>query len=398
MLVLKNCRLVPQLTEGYEGTTANVLLDGKLIADIRPADYVFNEEFDSFDLEGKTLLPGLIDLHTHLCIRDSNYTNLILEDEGTQIFNNYAFAKEFLKAGYTTVRDCGGIYNATVTVMEAIKKGIVQGPRIISSGQILTPTETGNDTFGGMYTEADGVEEVRKAAREQLRRGSDFIKFMVTGAFLNEKGDPGQLITTVDELRAAVEVAELKNTYVAAHCHSDRGIRTAIEAGVRTIEHAVFITEETTELLMNKKDMFIVPTGAVGMNCIAEDNELVTPDAYEKNKKYEETEKNAINMIYRAGLKLGFGSDIDMESFLKVPGYEFRARREFYDFKDLDILLQATKNNAEIAGLDDRIGTIKAGKIADLVVVDGRPDEDIYAMTKAPVRVFAEGRPVSPEL
>ena len=397
MLVLKNCRLIPELTEGFDLPRGNVLIDGRLIVDIRPVDFEYNPDYLVIDVEGKTLLPGLIDLHTHLCCDTFNYDNLIKLPAGAVLFNACAYAKAYVRAGYTTVRDCGALHNATVYVTEAIKKGIVEGPRLLNCGQILTPTETGNDTFGCMYTECDGVEEVKKAARQQLKLGNDFIKYMATGAFLNEKGDPGQLITTREELRAAVEVAALKNTYVAAHCHSDMGIRAAIDAGVRTVEHAAFITEDTVNLLLKRKDMFIVPTAAIGMVCLEDGNEDVTPDELEKSVKYEKLEKAALNMCYAAGLKLGFGSDIDLASFLRVPGYEFIARKEFYSFSDKDILLQSTKNSAEIAGIHHMTGTIKAGKAADLIVVDGKPEEDIYVMTKKPVHVFAEGRKINLE-
>ena len=404
MKLLKNCRLIPQLTEGYQGEYADVLLDGRLIREIRPrtwpdlgdggdtAEVVDGQKVEILDIGGMTLMPGLFDLHTHLCRDTFDFARTMTYDQGTVLFNTYEFAKEFLNWGYTTVRDVGDVYNSAAACAGAIRRGVVPGPRLITSGQIITPTETGNGSFGPMYMEADGPGEVRKACREQFKRGNDIVKYMVTGAFLNEKGDPGETIAMLDELKAAVEVAEMKHSYVAGHCHSDQGIRLAIEAGLRTIEHAVFIKEDTVERLLGSTKTFVIPTGAVSMQCMDEDNLEVSTDALEKNRAYAQAEQDAINMAYRAGLKMGFGSDIDLKAFRDRPGYEFIARKEFYSFDNLDILLQATRYSAEIAGLAHLTGTVKEGLCADLIVVDGDPVEDIYVMTRPVVHVFAEGK------
>lgn len=407
MKLLKNCRLIPQLTEGCQGLYADVLLDGKFIRELRPipwpaqggpaapaegVEVVDGQLVEVLDIGGKTLMPGLFEMHTHLCRDTFDFARTMAYDHGTVMFNTYEFAKDYLNWGYTTVRDVGDIYNCAHACAAAIRRGVVPGPRLITSGQIITPTETGNNSFGPMYMEADGPEEVRKACREQFKRGNDIVKYMVTGAFLNEKGDPGETIVMLDELKAAVEVAEMKHSYVAGHCHSDQGIRLAIEAGLRTIEHAVFIQEATVERLMGSTKTFVVPTGAVSMQCMDEDNLEVSTEVLEKNRAYAQAEQNAINMAYRAGLKLGFGSDIDHKAFRERPGFEFIARKEFYSFDNLDILLQATRYSAEIMGLDHLTGTVKPGLYADLIVVDGDPVEDIYVMTKPVVHVFMEGK------
>jgi imidazolonepropionase-like amidohydrolase len=392
MIVLRNCRLVAKLTEGYDRQYGDVLIDGSYIADIRSVGHVFDGTPEELDLEGKTLIPGLFEMHAHLYGYIYNPYELQAMNAGKITFGAYSFAKAYFDAGYTTIRDCGSSYNCVAAIRDAINEGIIQGPRLISSGLIITPTETGNDTFSDLYYEADGPEEVRKACRTELQKGNDFIKMMVSGAFMNEGGDPGIQIAEFDEVKAAVDAAKRKGTYVAAHCHGTESIKMAIRAGVRTVEHGTYLDNEVIDMLKGREDCFLVPTGAIGLYCLDESNTDVSAALLEKSKQCAKIEIANINKAYEAGLKLGFGSDIDLEAFLAVPGYEFVARKEYYSFRDMDILLQATKNSAEIAGLGDKLGTVKIGKLADLIVIDGNPDEDIYAMTKPVVHVFKEGK------
>lgn len=392
MLILKNCRLIKELCEGFEEPYGDLLIEEKIIKDIKPAGFDgWPQEAQVIDAGGGTLLPGLIDMHAHVYLRSMDFRELLEYDEAATILNSYEFAHEYLMQGYTTIRDAGCMFNATVAINDAVKRGELQAAKIISSGQILTATETGNDTFGGLYIETDGADQVRAAARKQFKLKNDFIKFMATGAFLNEKGRPGLTIATLEEMKAAVEIAEMKDSYVAGHAHGSEGIKRAVEAGFRTIEHAVFIDDEAIEMILQRKDCFVVPTGAVTLVC-NEDTEYLTPDMMDKALRYYDDERNAINKAYNAGLKMGFGSDLDMIDFKNHIGYEFIARTDYYNFKPIDILLQATKNSAEIMMLDDKIGTIKTGKYADLIVTDGNPDLDIKVMTKPLQHVIQEGK------
>lgn len=403
MLIVKNARLVGALTEGYEDTFADIWIDDGRIMELRrpgwtPAESEAAASADLpgaviIDAAGKTVLPGLIDMHAHVYLKSLDLAKIRDHGPADSVLNAYQYAREYLKAGYTTVRDCGCMYNVTVAMEEARKRGELELPRLISSGQILTPTETGNDTFGELYTEVDSPEEVRKAARIQFKLKNDFIKYMVTGAFLNEKGSPGMVIACEDELRAAVEVAEMKESYVCGHAHSAEGIKRAIRAGIRTIEHGVFLDDECIELFQTTPDCFLVPTGAITLAC-AGDTEYMSENLKEKADRYFDEERININKAYEAGLKLGFGSDLDMENFLANVGYEFTARTDYYNFKPVDILLQATKYSAEIMKMDDEIGTIKVGKAADLFLADGNPDEDIRVMNRPPLHVIAGGKVV----
>jgi imidazolonepropionase-like amidohydrolase len=406
MLILNNCRLIPELTEGYEGdydAPADVFLDGEKIAEIRPAGMDSGSEAgmtnpdadDTLDLGGMTLVPGFIEMHAHLYSFDFDENRIAAMSDGEILFRTYDFAREYLRAGYTTVRDCGSLLNAVSELKKAQSAGILTDlPRLLSCGDIITPTETGNDSFRRLYREADGADEMRKAGRLQFQRGNDFLKLMASGAFLNEGGDPGQLIVTDDEIRALVEVARMKGSYVCAHCHGAESIKSAIRCGVRTIEHGVFIDDEGISMLRDRTDCYLVPTGAITEYCIAHAGEL-SDNLREQTYAYYETERDNIRRAYEAGLKLGFGSDLDRAAFTEKKGFEFIARREYYGFSDRDILIQATRNSAEILGLDDSIGTVAAGKTADLVAVRGRPDEDIYALAETPALIIKAGDIVS---
>ena len=259
MILLKNCRLIGELTEGFDGEYADIFIEEGIIKEIRKPGRGTPFSCEVADLKSATLLPGLFDLHAHLGCFNQRPPEILAKSPLESAFLAYSFAKSYLKQGYTTVRDCGSNYYTAVAVREAIDNGIVPGPRIIASGLIITPTETGNDTFGPLYAEADGVDEVIKACRREFKNGADFIKYMASGAFFNAGGVPGQTIVKFDELRAAVEVAGSKNSYVAAHAHGADSIKLCIKAGVRTIEHASFIDDAGIEMLMHTKTVTSFP-------------------------------------------------------------------------------------------------------------------------------------------
>lgn len=391
MILLRNCRLIPALTEGYDKCSADVVIDEEKILKITEPGEIKDFDGKVIDVQGNTLLPGFFDLHAHLYLTELNLNAIDGKDPVETSFDVYAFSREYLRQGYTTIRDAGCPYNVTKGLMKARKKGIINVPDVISAGHAITPTESGNNEYKILYEVADGADGFRRAARKTMEAGNDVIKVMVTGAFLNESGDPGQTIVTEDELQAAVQIAKLKNTYVMGHAHGADGIKLAIRCGLRTIEHGCFIDEEGIEMLKNSEETFLIPTGTVSIASLDEETAVLNEGAAEKSTMYEEIEKSCINRAYRAGLKMGFGSDADYTNFSRKPGLEFIARTDWYDFDYLDILLQATKNSAEIAGLADSKGTIKVGKNAELVVVEGNPDEDIYVMKKRPKYVFFKG-------
>ena len=382
-MIFKNCRLVGALTDGIASEHGAVWIDEKgLIRKIYKSETEV-EDTDGqkvFDCKGKTLLPGLFDIHTHVTgLVDVDYT------KKTEMERQ---AQEYLKYGFTTIRDCGSMKRSVSELRDRIKNRKTVGPDILSCGKIVTPTETSEkDSLMPMYAEADGPYEMRKKARREIAEGADFIKTMASGSAFHRQGIPLQPIIMEDEIQELVKTAKMKGTYVAAHAHADAAIALCIKNGVRTIEHATYLGEESLDLLKNTKDCYLVPTLAAMYVSVSD------PDGYWSRRLGEMLTActKRIQRAYKEGLKLGFGTDSTVGMPQYEEGMEFRYRKELCHMDDLDILLQATKYSAEIVGLDNVSGEIKEGLQADFILVDGKPDQDISVMYHRPEHVWKKG-------
>lgn len=392
MLILKNCRLVSYLTEEYDQEYADIAIDGKEIAGIYPCGKTNFSDAEVIDIEGKTVLPGFFDLHAHLMFSNQNWDYLIRRPIQKYLMETAEYAKAYLKMGYTTVRDAGCDYYASVAIRDSINSGVLTGSRIYTAGKILSPTAMGNDSFGTLYEEFDGPERALEICRKEKVHGVDLIKYMVTGAVLNLGGVPGEMVCTQNEIDSVVKAAKSLGLEVAAHCHGTDGIKAAIRAGVYTIEHASYMDQESVEMIAKYGNYTaVVPTFAIPYILA---NELSGPQEPEFKQKAIEASAamaESMRMCIDAGVQIGFGSDLDLTSQRMLPGLEFLARAK-YDFQNEDILKQATIQSAQILKLDDKLGTIKPGKYADLVVMNGCPDKDMNVMKQFPVKVFKEGK------
>lgn len=354
----------------------------------------------TLDLRGATLMPGLTDAHVHICAVEGNIT-----DQHRYLPPSLLAAKalrraeECLMQGFTTVRDAGG---ADYGFREAIAEGLYPGPRLLVSGQYLSQTGGHGDKrrraewidpvdccLGMVGSIADGEAEVRKAAREQLRRGADQIKIMASGGAMSPADELDTTQYTVGEMRAAVDEARAVGTYVLAHAYSDRAVRNAIEAGVRSIEHGNLIREAAAQAI-KEADAFLVPT-------------MVTYEAiYREGKRYgigdhqiqkiaqaREQSVQGLQYAYRAGCKIGSGSDLlgDMAAQRAV---EFELKAQV--MTPMEVLLSATRVNAELFRLADRIGTVEPRKYADLIVVAGNPLKNVRVLQNTEnLRVIMKG-------
>ena len=390
MTVLQNARLISWLTEGFSERTADIVLDGKRIREILPAGS-FRGEAEKIDLAGKSVLPGLFDLHMHLYFSSDNFAAVAARSQNDYVFDSIAYAKEYLRQGFTTIRDCGNPYYVANAIRDAVSAGIIDGPRIFSCGTILTPYAKGNDSFPNLYAEVNTSEEILKECRRQNADGVNYIKYMATGSVANLTGAPGELICSRGEVFALQESAESVGLTTAVHCHGWEGIRYCAEAGVNTIEHASMIDEESIDIILKKGKTAIVPTldPVVQLHRGYECGEMPQIILDKIGEVYDNIPK--IVAASRAGVLTGWGTDVSMAFFKRNPGYEFGCRKEA-GYTNREILEQCTINSAKIMDLDDRLGTIRAGKLADLIVVDGNPDEDISAMEKLPIAVFKEGK------
>ncbi|MDR1921383.1 MAG: amidohydrolase family protein [Candidatus Adiutrix sp.] len=392
MILLKDCRLLQPLTEPWAGEEADILIEADRI---KAVDKQVNPGRDAtiVPMEGRYVLPGLFDLHTHLDNAGIDYHEENQFSEAYRALKSACFARRTQEAGFTTVRDCGARNHADIALREAINEGYVPGPRLLVCGRVLTPTARGNEEIPDQYRVADGVDEVRKAAREQLAAGADFIKYMGTGAIGHVGSLPGAPTFNFDEVRVMVEEADKLGRQVAAHAHGTIGIKHALKARVRTIEHSSILDDECLELLKEGRS-FIVPTLSAAKALFDTDAQgRAALSMKAKSQEIIETLLHSISRAYQAGLKIGFGADLGTSCNHHGLNYnEFRWRHDLLRMKPMDLLLQATRHSAEILCLDDRLGSVTPGKIADLIAVGRDPLADLSVMYAPAPFVMHDGR------
>ena len=346
------------------------------------------------DLTGFTVTPGLIDAHVHLGMA-SNYTDLMsyqlsVAEIAANMFNN---AAQTLDAGYTTVRDTGGIDRG---LQQAIALGKVRGPRVLQCGpaQVQTgghghlcaewePTslwETHH--IPGLFSLAllsDGVEEMRKNVRETFRRGADFIKLCVSGGVVSTQDNISDTQFTIDEIAVAVQEAEARGTYVTVHSHNNKGIRHAIQAGAKCVEHGSEIDEETAAL-MAANGVAHVPTMTVVELLLRDIDTVGLPrHIVDRALTVRQGQIDGFMASRAAGVKVGLGSDlIGPDQTGRSEELLIRAELE----TPMDALVAATRTNSEILRIADDTGTLEVGKLADLVAWHRDPVEDAKVFTE----------------
>lgn len=380
MIVLKNARLVPELTEGFDERYGDIVIDDGIIKEIRPANTAEGEHV--IDMTGKTVIPGLIEAHLHLDLCGMNTFEENVQPDSYRAMRALRLAQDNLKKGYTTVRDLGDRNNIVLGVAKAVNEGMVMGPDILACGRIISPTEAGNEFFGDMYAEADSIDEYTKAVRRQYQLGADWIKIMGTGAVMNPGATPGNPIIFEEELKAACRAAEYAGIPVAVHCHGAEGVKMCIRSGVRTVEHSSIMDDECIEMYKATDKTFPIPTMSPMVN-FTEFPEGKPAHYVTKATMLVEKMIAGLKAAKEAGIKIGWGTDAGVYEGSHGNGiYEFRARVNKAGFTPLECLIQATKNNAEILMIDDVVGTVAAGKRANLAAFDGNPDEDIEVLNR----------------
>jgi imidazolonepropionase-like amidohydrolase len=391
-MLLKNCRLIPELSGGATFEIADIRIRNGRIESVSKAGAEVADPEEIVDIGGSTVLPGFIDLHVHIGLSAGSVLEDNTKSVATQVLDAMRYAQNTLKAGFTTIRDAGSSNGVAIALRDCIRAGTVLGPDIIASGKVLTPVEIGNDFFRDLYAEFSGEGEAARLAREEFKQGADYIKGMGSGAFMNPGGEPGSMIAFDEELKAISRVAILKNSYVAIHAHGAGAIKQAIRCNVRTIEHGSFVDEEGIELLKSE-NAYLIPT-IIGLFTWDEQTRN-DPSEWRRIEPLLEQIEKSMKACYRAGLKLGFGTDMGVpDCFHGDNGKEFLIRHDLIGMKPLDILLQATRYSAEIAMIDQEVGTVEKGKKANLVVVAGDPLTDIKCVVDSILRVYKEGMEV----
>jgi imidazolonepropionase-like amidohydrolase len=329
------------------------------------------------DLDGGFVLPGLIDAHVHLSGSGEGDSQFRAPD-GEMALKMLRNAQRNLAAGITTVRDLGGWNELEFTVREWIRRGEFAGPRLCLAGRFISISEAGADYYEGMYHVADGVDEVRRAVREQVKHGADLVKIGVTGAVLVESGEPGATLFNVDEINALVQEAAKFGRRVAAHAHGIDGIRKALEAGVHSIEHGTFLHQDPAAIrFMAEQGVFLVPTLKVGWDIIHADDPAIPEWILEKNRATQGDAEHSLKLAYEAGAPIAMGSDVGTPlNFHGENGLEVYWMAQA-GLSPMDAIVAATGNAARLLDWDAWLGTLEQGKAADLIVLDENPLDDL---------------------
>ena len=355
------------------------------------------QEYVVKDCTGQFMIPGLVDCHIHMDLHgfaDTFQENLI--DDKLRTLRAAKEMNDTLRAGFTTVRNVGSVNHIDFAVKAGIEAGYFQGPRIVTAGRIISMTCSGTEYFDGMYRIADGVDDCRKAAREQLRAGADLLKLMATGAVMNPGGVPGAPQLNVDEMKAVVEEGMKLGKHTAAHAHAAQGIINAVKAGVHTIEHGTMADEKALEA-MAKAGTYLIPTISHHDLFEAHSNEI-PKFMLEKSRGMKSTYINIAKKAVKMGIKLAMGTDAGTNY-----NYHGNNAAEIIFLVDHGILtpmaaIEATSRTAAQAiMMDDKIGTLEPGKQADFVLLTENPLKRINVLTDPDgiVAVYKKGELVT---
>jgi len=376
---------------------ATVIVEGDKIVKVGKGKTPVPRGAEKISLDEGMLFPGFIDCHVHLCLDGSPdpMTTLLRDPVPTTTLKAGRLAYKTLMSGVTMVRDTGGKDTIDICLRDAIRSGLILGPRMLVSRQMVCMTGGHGWQFA---READGPDEVRKAAREQIRGGADLVKFMATGGVLTPGVEPGAAQLTEEELRAGIDEAHKAGRKTTTHAMGTEGILNALRAGIDCIEHGVYMNEEAISF-MKKKGIPFIPTLSALFHIENKGVEAGIPAyAVEKTKRVKPHHLNSIRMAREAGVMVAAGTDagtpfnehgqnVGEMIFLVDQGYS-----------PADALRAGTSIAAKVLGVEKDFGTVQEGKVADLVVVKGNPLENMKALLTSVAVVMQGGKVVRNDL
>lgn len=390
-ILFKNARIF----DGVHGDCPDgmqVLVESGVIREISSGPIKIGH-VHTIDVAGRTLMPGLIDAHVHAYFCDVNWHKVDAAGEAYRTAHAVRMLRFALECGFTTVRDIGG---GDFGLWRSIEDGLFQAPRFFYAGKMISMTGGHGDTrlmdeshhnqgycscgrANALNVVADGVDECIKAAREELRRGAHCIKIMASGGVASPTDPIWMDQYREDEIRAIVNEAKRRGTYVSAHCHPTSAVERCVAFGVRVIEHGTLM-DETTAKLVAENEVFVVPTVSICFTLAKMGPSLGFPPSLQgkANRVFDQVFEG-LEAMRRAGVKVGLGTDLLGEAYIQQCR-EFTLRKEV--FSPLEILRQATSVNAEILQKKGILGCVKPGAHADLLIVDGDPLSDIDLLAK----------------
>jgi imidazolonepropionase-like amidohydrolase len=407
-IAIKAGRLIDTKT-GAVTNNAFVLIEGDKITAVGP-DVTVPAEVEVIDLKDKTVLPGLIDCHTHMTSQPGNYYEDIFRKSPIDVaVIAHVYARRTLEAGFTTVRDVGAGEFIDVALRNAINRGDVVGPRMQVATLTVGATGGHGDTngfspylkFGGFSGLADGVDEIRKLIRLEVKYGADLIKMIATAGVLSEEESVGAPQFSQEEMNVIVEEAKMWGKRVAAHAHGAEGIKRAVRAGVTSIEHGSLIDDEGIKM-MKERGTYLVADIYNDDYILAEFAKLGYPEKIiEKERMVGRTQRENFQKAAKAGVKLAFGTDAG------VYPHGWNAKQFAHMIKwgltPTQAIQTATVNAADLLGWNDKVGVIAPGAFADIIAVDGDPLKDVTELErvkfvmKGGMVYKSEGKPLNPQ-
>jgi imidazolonepropionase-like amidohydrolase len=386
------CGSLLDVAEGRTLGAHTVVIENDAVIDVMAGHPELPQDAERVDLGELTCLPGLMDMHTHLSSEFSPeaYIHRFTLNEADVALRGANFARITLEAGFTTVRDLGDSFNATIALRDAIDDGLVPGPRIYTAAKSLATTGGHADPTNAWRADLmgdpgpsegviNGVAEARKAVRQRYKDGADLIKITATGGVLSvaRSGENAQFFD--DELEAITQTAADYGMHVAAHAHGADGMRRAVQAGVHSIEHGTYMDDDIMNMMIERGTWY-VPTISAG-RFVAEKAEIegyFPPVVAAKAREIGPVIQGTFERAHAAGMRIAFGTDCGV-----CPhgdnALEFKFMVEA-GMSPADALRSATIHSAELLGQADRLGQLRTGYAADLIAVEGDPLEDVSVL------------------
>ncbi|MFP4213850.1 MAG: amidohydrolase family protein [Desulfohalobiaceae bacterium] len=382
---------------GFLEDAVLVVQDSRISAVGKSQEVQIPEQAKVYDLQGRYIIPGLIDCHVHLDLHgmpDTVHESLV-ENKLRAIRSSIEMGNT-LRAGITTIRNAGSTAYIDIAVKKAVQEGLIIGPRILASGKIICMISSGSEYFRGLYREADGVDENRRAAREQLKEGADFLKVMASGAIMNPGGVPGATQLDEDEIRAVVLEGAKVGKHTAAHAHGAQAIKNAVQAGARTIEHGTLADEEALKM-MRDRNVYLVSTLCSNYWMLRNEKNGVPNFMYDKAQEVSKIRRENLHRALDLGVTVVMGTDAGTPY-----NYHGKNTMELVQYveeglmDEMQAIMASTKYAAQAIDLQDRIGSLEPDKDADFLVLQKDPLQDIRSLLRLSnlQMVFKQGKPV----